>query len=335
MTSNQNVKPVQSRIIVPGTGTENGGTSVQIRDSSMSIFYAEQLKYISPRAFDVKRKPMRARALVPTIGGVPRWAEDYEFRGQEDVGTANAGLGGDKSNGPLRVDIVGHKAHQGIVSRWISFIYSYEEIEAAMATGQNLKDGKMKAALRALEILLDYDISLGNAALGLKGALRLTGTTTVTARTKTGGGTNWSSATATSEEIAGDVLDLLNTVADATEEDDRKWQVVVPRAKFRILNEKTMGISDGRTILQWLRANCEQLADIKPWSRCLLAGGSLDATRMAAWPMDEEILGAVVPKEPELGKIVEGLTETEQVVSARCGGVVAHYPQMVSYMDSI
>lgn len=304
-------------------------------DANFSAFYAQQLQYIAPQAFDVKVKPLLARQLIPTIQGVPRWAETYKFRGKKYVGKAK--LGSDKSNSPRRADVISlESSPQNIVTRDSSFVYSYEEIEAAQAMGIPLSADKMAAAVRAVEELIDLDLSIGDSALGLKGVLRLDNTTTRTAGTKTGGGKAWSAA-ATAKEIYDDVVGLINKINDETDDDRPRFRVVLPRSKYQLLRDTQMGDGDSRTIFERLmQAESDRIESINPWGRCLLAGGAnMDKTRMAAFPSDPGVVGALVPAEPALGQMVQGLMETEQVVKARCGGCVPFFPQYIGYTDEI
>lgn len=304
-------------------------------DSSVSALYQQQLVHISPQAFDVKRLPLMSRILIPKIEGVDQFAEVYKFRGHEFVGKATAKSA--KANAPSRADVISHEAFQKIITRWSSFAYSEEELGSAARAGVPIDAYKMKAAVMAVEKLVDQDLSLGDALYDIKGILRLTGTTTSTLSAKTGGGgtNSWSLTVGTPDEIAADVMGLLNAIAVATDDDQVKFRVVLPRAKLQILRQRRMGDGIGLTILQFLKDNCDNMLEILPWSRTLLAGGNLDATRMAAFPNDATYVGALVPREPSLGNKIESISETEQAVKARVGGVVAHYPQYVGYLDGI
>ncbi len=319
----------------------NGNGSSMRLDAPTSAFYAQQLQYISPKAFDVKRTPLLSRQLIPTIDGVPDFAEVFKFRGHESFGKAK--LGSSKANAPSRSDVLAREATQLIVSRFDSFAYDYEEIRAAQATGMPLSAMKMAASVRSVEEQIDLDLSLGDAALGIKGILRagsgssaLTGVTSISACTKTGGGTSWSPAAVNPEEIARDVMGLVDAIAAATEDDTTKFRIVLPRTKMQVLRARRMGDGAGIiSILQYLLETHEQIESIQPWSRCLLAGATSNATRMAAFPTNADLVGALVPREPTLGAMVQGLMETEQVVTARCGGVVPFYPLYIGYCDAI
>lgn len=304
--------------------------SVRLDAATSALFY-NQLAHIAPKAFDVKRAPLLAMQSIPLISGVDEDAEVFKFRGHELVGSA--GLGTDKANTPNRADVKGYEAYQPIVTRWSSFVYSQQEIRSASKAGIPLQMHKMTAAIRAVEQLLDKDLALGDAALGLKGALRQSGTTTESPASKSTGLTSWVGATP--EEMALDVMALLDKIASNTDDDNEKFDVYLPRTKYRQLRGRIGDGAGTTSALEFLRSNCENLGDIKPWNRCTLAGGSLDATRMAAWPRNPDIVGGLVPKQPSLGNMVQGLMETEQVVEARSGGTVAFYPLYIGYMDGI
>lgn len=312
-------------------GAGGGQRSMRL-DADLSAFYSQALQYVAAQAFDVKRQPLLSRQLIPTIQGIPEWAETFKFRGHELVGSA--GLGSDKANAPRRANVIARESTPvSIVTRWSSFSYSEEEILAARAQSIPLSSLYMQAALRAVEQMIDSDLALGDASVGILGLLNQTGTTTETASTKAAGGTSWTGASA--DEIALDVFNLIDKIADDTHDDQAKYRIVLPRTKLQRMRKVRMGDGQGGdTVYKHVLETHEQIESIRPWSRCLTAGTN-SATRMCAFPVDAGVVGAVVPREPRLGAPVVGLMETEQAITARCGGVVAFYPLQIGYMDAI
>lgn len=309
---------------------EGGGLRL---DASESVFFKRQLETIAPRLYNVQYPEFLARTFVPTIGGLPDWAKVFIYRGYELVGTAAKPIADYAADLP-RAGAKGAEVSQLIKTVGASFGYSRDEVRIASATNTPLLDLDAKAARRFVDMTVDTWLSLGDAQNGITGVLRVSGATTETALTKTSGGTAWA-LTGVADEIAFDVLALVAKIALVTKMAYTRFNVCLPIAHYNILSQKRMGDGSNMTILAYLLATSPYINSIKPWYQCTLAGGSLDATRMAAIPVAEDAVGALVPQEFMMEMPQERNLETVVNCTARCGGVVPFQPLAIGYMDSI
>ncbi len=300
-------------------------------DASESVFFRRQLEVIAPRAYDTVYPEFVGRQVVPTIGGLPEWTKVFLYRGYTMFGSAK--VIGDYADDLPRADVAGNEVAQLVKTIGASFGYSREEMQLAMATGTPLSEMKAKAARRAIEGLIDVILSTGDAQNGLGGILNVTGATTETAGTKTGGGTAWTLA-GVADEIAFDVLSLVAKIVLDTKMSFQRFNITLPIAKYNLLAQKRMGDGSNMTILAYLLATSPYIESIKPWYRTDAAGASA-GTRMAAIPTGEGAVGAIVPQEFRMEIPQDRNLESVVLCTARVGGVVAFQPKSVGYMDAI
>lgn len=300
-------------------------------DAAESVFYSRQLEHIAPELYNVKYADLMGRKLIPTISGVADWAKVFTFRGVEQFGSAK--VISDMADDLPTADVKGAEVSQRIVTVGSSFWYSKDEIRGAMAMGIPLEFMKAEAARRAVEQKIDTLIATGDSTAGIVGLLDATNMTTVTASTKTGGGTAWA-LTGVADEIVVDVLQLLSTLVADSKGIFQKFRIVLPIDKYNILAQKRMGDGSNMTLLAYIKASSPFLEEIYPWYVCSTSGtGSV--TQMVAFPADPRVVGAIVSKEFTMEMPQERNLASVINCTAKCGGVAKFYPKAIGQVLSI
>lgn len=307
-------------------------------DASESVFFSRQLESIDATTYEAKFPELKARRFLPTISSVAEWAKVYMYRAMERFGSAKviANMADDLP----RADVSGSEVSQTIKYLGASFGYDIQEIKAAAAMGTDLDGLRARSCRYAIEEQIDELLALGDTSLGLTGLLKIaSGTTSFTPSTKAAGGTSWGTLdapNATGQEVAADLMAAPAAIVAASKEAFAgPFTIALPIAQYNYAAQTPHGTGNGMlTALQFAKANSPYIADIVPWHRCATAGSG-SVTRMAVFPRDPMVLGALVPQEyTQLAPQQRNLAWVVNAM-ASCGGIVCRYPIAVAYGDSI
>lgn len=306
------------------------GQLIKKLDASESVFFKRQLEAIDRRAFDQKYAALKARQLIPTVPGIPDWANVYTWREFDKYGKAKviANMADDLP----RADAKGTENSKVIKTLGSAYGYDVMEIKRAAATQTPLEQMKAAAARFAIEQEIDDILATGLSTHNLQGILNLSNTLTFTPATKAAGGTEWS--VATPDEIVSDLTGIANYIVEQTKGVFSRFVVVLPIEQYNIIATKRMGDGSDSTILKFVLGVSPFIEAIEPWFKCDAAGAG-SADRMVCYPRDEMVLGGIVPM--EFTPLEPEKRNLEYVIDciASCGGVVCRYPVAVAYGDGI
>lgn len=300
-------------------------------DAAESVFYKRQLEYIAPQLYNVRYADLMARQLIPTIGGVPEWANVFTFRGLEQFGAAKVVTA--YSDDLPRADASGAESSQIIKTYGASFGYNRDEIRAAMAMGVPLQELKARAARRAIDQAIDTALATGDSANGLSGILGTGTDYSANLATKSGGGLTW--ANGSPDEIALDIFELCSRIIAKVKGAFTRFRIVVPIEQDNLITQRRMGDGSNLTIKQFVLQNSPYVESITGWYKCDLAGASGTKDMMQAFPGDPQVVGALVPQEFKVEMPQDRNLETVVNCTARCGGVVTFFPPALGFMNGI
>lgn len=307
-------------------------------DAAESVWFKRQLEFVDEQQYDVLFPENLARKLLPTQGNIPDWASVYTWRQFTKFGKAK--IVANMSDDIPRVDVSGAETPKIIKPVAAAYGWDIFEIKRSIAQGTNLDAMKAATARFTIETEIDRVLALGDTEYGLDGVLKLDtvgSITPVVAGTKTGGGTNWTTA-ATPTEIANDVFKLITSTVKSLKGAGgmvfQKYRVVMPDENYLLVSQRGMNDTTGRTILEFLMKS-PYIESINPWHRCVAAAANNTDDRIAIYPPNQIVLAGIVPMEftpqdPEKRNL-------EYVIDciATTGGVVLRYPMAVGYMDAI
>jgi hypothetical protein len=303
-------------------------------DGNESIFFTRQQEEIDPKIYEVVFAPLLARSLIPTQEGIAPTAPVYTYRMYEDVGEAK--VVSDWSDDLPAVQAKGTESPQIIHTLADSYGWSILEIQEAARTNTPLDTMLARAAKRAIDSKIDKFLSVGDSAYGVTGLLSIaSGTTTFTPATKQGGGIAW--ADATGEEIAADLIGIVNALVEATQAAGAvftKYVVAVPVAQYNMAAARRISIASDTTALQFAKQNSPYIEDVVSWFRTKTAGAG-GVTRMVAYPRDPMVVAGIVPMEFTILPPQEKNLKIIRPCIGRCGGIIARYPVAIGYGDGI
>lgn len=304
-------------------------------DAAESVFFKRELEDIDKRVYEKKYPQLKAMSLIPMIKGVAPETRVYTWREFDKKGAAK--IIGDYADDLPRIDVDGAEYSQIIKDIGDSYQYSIMEVKAAAKGMANLDELRASAARYFVEEKIDSILSLGDAASGLKGILNLASTTTFTAGTKVAGGLTWgtmAAPNATGEEVASDIIGLVSKLHETTKGLWDSFNIVLPLAQYNYAAFKRLGTNNDTTALAFAKSVCPFIKNITPWTRTTTAGAGSTA-RMAAFPDDDTVLGALVPRAYEILPAQERNLAFVVNGTASCGGVICRYPVAVGYADGI
>jgi hypothetical protein len=306
-------------------------------DAAENILFLRQLTAIESRWFEVKHAPKDGRKFVPTYsgGGIGPETESYLYRMTNSLGKAKKIISS-TDDVPL-VNVKGDETSQRFQEYGLGFEYSLNELQAAARVNRPLEVDRANQVRKGFDQQIDDIIAAGDASASLNGFALLSGTDTMTLKTKAAGGTKWLDATtgkanATADEIIFDMTSMISQVAVNTHNAERPTRILMGTVPYEyITNTPRSSISDttiksffltthpGFEIFCWERLNDlpgypnRVIAyDPNPDNVCLLM--SIEIQMM---PPEARNFGWYVP------------------ARMKTGGVISKYPKSIIFADGV
>lgn len=314
-------------------------------DANENIFLARELEALDPQNYFVLFQALLGRRFVPTIEGIPSWAEEYAYNMYEEKSRSKIGAPGGHAKDAPTVSIVKKKYNRTIKQIPNAYSWTVDEIKAAHAKGIPLDTMTAQIAMAAIAREIDTLIAFGDDASDITGLLNNASVDATTSPvTKTGGGTVWSDASLPAEWIA-DINKLVAATRTRLKQAAQfpggtgmpafaKFVLLLPQSHYTKLAETPRSTTSDTTALRWLLANNPFIESIEEWAACDTADSGTDP-RIVCYPRDPLALGAVVPSEFE--SLSPQMSGHDVVVpcAGKCGGTVIRYPVAFSYMDDV
>ena len=309
-------------------------------DAGETVYFKRQLEFIDTTTYGIKFPALKGRQLVPTMPGLPEWAQVYTFRQVEEFGEAK--VIDDYADDLPSTDVNGKEYSRQIFDCGASYRYSIKEIRAGAATGMRLDEMRARACRRIVETKIDSILATGSTAHGLEGILKLTDANSYTLGDKAAGGKTWGkvgSPNATADEIVADLMGIAAARNEATLGVFSSFTIILPIEQYNLAAQMKMGLGAETTPLAFAKANSEFISEVTSWykakSASSTAGTGGNNTRMACYPKDPEVLAGLVPQEFQtLPPQQRNLAFVINALGA-CGGVVCRYPVAVAYGDGL
>lgn len=301
-------------------------------DAAESAFFDRQLEFLKARTYDRLYPEMKSRMFVPTDEAIPTGAMTFRWEEFDEVGKAKI-IASYADDLPM-VDVEGTEHVGKIRSVGDGYGYSLQEIRSAAMTNTPLNERRASAARRAVELLIDEILAVGDADNDLPGFLNASSVPVYDAPNGTAGTTPWDTKTAA--EIREDVNKIISLTIGATNGVEiGPFDLILPPDQYTLIAQLKNSDSSDVTILQFLLSANPFLRSVEPWYRMdnAATGGSLD--RGVLYTRNPEKLEAIVPQEFEQLEPQQENLAWKVPCHARVGGTVFHYPLSARYIDKI
>lgn len=220
-------------------------------DAGEAIYFARQLEYIRPLAYEVRRVPLSALRLIPVSTDVPPGAKTITYRMFDTVGMAK--IISNYADDLPRVGVSGKEFTTPIRGIGISYGYSMQDIRAAAMTGANLDTSLQSAAKRGHDETINKLAWNGDAISGLPGLLSNPNLPLMVIPSDGTGGLK-TFVSKTSDQIVRDMNNLVASVLVSTSGIHTATQIWMPITQYSYINTTVRSQTSDKTILQMFQS---------------------------------------------------------------------------------
>lgn len=207
-------------------------------DDAQSAFLARQLTYIRGQVLQVKKATLNAFNVFPVQTDIPSGAETAVQRVYDSIGTAEiiSNWGDDLP----RVDILAQENAVSVKMVGDAYGFNIREVQNAAYAGLNLSDAKGRAAKYAIDAKLNQIAWHGDKAHKIIGFLDNPNIGEYTLKND-GTGSSTALKDKTEEQVFRDLNGLLETIEDATNQQEQANTLLLAPAAYTFLAEKRLG----------------------------------------------------------------------------------------------
>jgi hypothetical protein len=298
-------------------------------DASQSVFFARELEEIDGQMYEIKYAKLEAFELVPTKKLDPG-TETYTYRQWDGRGVAV--MTSNYATSSPRADVDGSEFTSKVRSIRNSYGYNVQEIRAAAKEKRPLENMRAVQARRGINEKINRTALLGDAAHGIVGLFNQPNVQTYTPCTKTGGGTAWTGAGATPDEILNDMYGIVDQVPTNTNEIEKITLLLIPYTRLRFISAQAPMSNSATRPHGAARCSRPTAPDVEIRGALFLdTAGRVATARALGYAPRPVNLELLVPMPFE--SFPPQMTGLEWVVEnhARMGGVVVRFPLAMIY----
>lgn len=225
-------------------------------DADGSIFFTRQLEAISSRILEEPLEPLEYARFIPVSTEFPAGATNLTWR--EYKGYGQARMISDYAHDFPRSEVAGVEHTITQKPAGTSYGFSIMEIKRAQFAGVDLEARKARAAMRALEELIDRLAWNGDADYGIQGFLNYPGVNSFTPAGADANAKKWVNKTA--DQIIDDLNNLVLGVDVPTNGIERINTILLPKAQMNIIKNKRVSSVSDLTVYEWFKRNNPEIS---------------------------------------------------------------------------
>lgn len=322
------IKVVQAGDI-PGAAQFARGVRLDAGIRQDSLVYPQELTQVTAQRVRELYRPLKWRKYL-SVEPVASWAQQIEDRKiqallEDPVDMTNKG----PTQGLPMPSFSTSNQYLPIFEYGLAYGYTDRDQELAAHVGFGLVEENVRACNLAFENFLEKVASVGFNAL--KGLGNLADVTSVTAGTKTAGGTTW--AVATQAELVLDLHNLCNSVQTVTNENSEANVILMPLAQYQVLT-KVASTTFERTALARFRDERPGV-EIAVWDKLSTQGSASTPCAMAWDTRDPYAPKMLMQREVTYGTAMRGINGWLVPAKIATGGVRCINPTGVCKMSAI
>jgi hypothetical protein len=302
-------------------------------DANETAVLVKQLEHMLSREQEIKYAPLKALMFFPANTEIDAGAETYTYPVYDERGVAK--IIANYANDLPQVGIESRQVTGKLHSIGVGYSFSRQDVRRAAKSGVPLQDRKRRAALRALERLVDTLASTGDAAHGIDGALNHPNITILAAADPgTGTDTTWNGGDKTNAEIIADLNAGAKSAWIATKENFQADTLLLPPERFTFLTETPYSTQTTDSIATVFLKNTKFIKNIDSWGKLSTAGANGGPAALY-YARNKECVEIMYPMKPQFYEPqVKGLM-FEIPAEARVGGVAVYEPLTLVRQDLI
>jgi len=293
--------------------------------SGATAFFDRELEAVKAASYDVRYPNLLAASgeIVPISTDAGPGAETISYKQFDMTGVAK--IISDYADQLPAVNVAGKEFFAKVKSIGDAYIYSIQEIRAAMMAGRSLSDRMAMAARRAIEQKIDDIFFTGDEEHGLIGLLNHPNIPRLDIENDgDSSGTSFASKIDTPDKILRDMNEMIDTVFTTTNGVERPNTLLLPLAQYALVNTTPRADNSDTTILEFFLKN-QPGVTVKPCYK-LAGAGENGVDVMASYTNSPEHLTLEVPQPFEQFPPQEKNLSISVPCHARCGGLIVYYP---------
>jgi len=296
-------------------------------DAGESLFMERQLEAVEPRLYQVKRRELKARTLIPVSNVDGPGASTITYYMYDKTGMAKiiANPGDDLP----RADIFATRHTAQVHNIATSFGFSTKDLRNAQFANVPLEMQKVDAARKTVHEKENSIAWLGDTDYGIVGFLNHANIPDMQVAVASGGGASrvWG-VDKTPLEVVEDVAALVTNIESSTKQVHMGDTLLLPIDKLRYIATTPMSsVYPEKTILKYLKDPDNGFGITRFESILELTGiGTGSTNKMVLYENDSEVLEFRIPMEMQMLPPQARNLEFLVPVEAENAGVVVRYP---------
>lgn len=294
-----------------------------------TIFFKGECEIILNKIIETIYDKLEALECVPLAPAEGPGLETITWRSFTAVGLAK--IISDYANDIPSVEVYGQEESSKIYHIATSYGWDKFEVERAQRAGRRLVDTKSSAARQAIENKVDDLVWYGDAQYKIPGFLNYPGITEcILKNNEAGTSKKWDDKTP--EEMAQDIIDIVDTILTTTSNKENPDTILMPTKLFRMASTKFVDVNKQVSVLDFIKKTNPM---IKNWKsiNALTKAGAAASGRIMCYTNSSDKLEFHIPvpvrqEEPER----DGLLY-KTILTADIGALTVYYPQSICFAD--
>jgi len=294
-----------------------------------TIFFRGECELILNKIINTIYDKLEAMECIPVAAPEGEGLEYLTWRSFTAVGVAK--IISDYATDIPSVEVYGAEQSSKIYHIATSYGWNKFEVERAQRAGRGLVDTKSSAARQAIETKVDDLVWRGDAEYNIPGFINYPGISAcVLKNNEAGTSKKWKDKTA--EEMAQDIIDIVDTILTTTSNKETPDTILMPPELIRLAETKFIDTDKKQSCMEFIKKTNPMITTWKG-IQALKGAGAAGAGRIMCYTNNSDKLEFHMPvpvrqEEPER----DGLLY-KTILTADVGGVTVYYPQSVCYAD--
>lgn len=294
-----------------------------------TVFFKHECEIILNKIIETIYDKLEALECVPLAPAEGPGLETLTWRSFTAVGLAK--IISDYANDIPSTEVYGQEQSAKVYHIAASYGWDKFEVERAQRAGRRLVDTKSAAARQAMENKVDDLVWYGDPQYNIPGFLNYPGITEhILKNNEAGTSKKWKDKTP--EEMAQDIIDLVDAVLDSTSNKEQPDTILMPAKLYRLASTKFVDNRKEVSVLDFIKKTNPM---IKSWKsiNALTKAGAAGSGRIMCYTNSSDKLEFHIPvpvrqEEPER----DGLLY-KTILTADIGNLTVYYPQSIAFCD--
>lgn len=303
-------------------------------DAGESAVLARALIYMKAKSVDVQYAPMMFREVFAgnINTSVPLGAKQVSTPQWDTFGSFEPIANG--SNDVPNIGVSQTETLNKMFPFAAKISYTIFDLAAAAFSGQPLDTKLQEGQRKAWERKCDELCAIGNTPTGIKGLSNHANIQLVTTDTAT----TWAAkiAAGTEYKVIADLAKMYKAILSTTKGNVAPDTLALDVDHYALLATSPWSAANSSnvTLLDFFLKSNPTIKRVLQWARLDLADAEGDGPRVVMFANQEDVCQPIVNEAAMLAPEIKGLG-IEQIMYARCAGVVASQPKGIAVMDAV